>query len=205
VFEITGGALCLDLANTINNRPTVGRELLPDYADLVSWGEQAGALAPAEASTLRAVARRNPGAAQAALTRARALRETLFGLFSDAAAGRPPHPDTVARLNDALRAAATHRRLVPDGTRLRWGWDADARRSLDRLTDEAAISAVELFTSARLDRVRECQAPDCAWLFIDASRNGSRRWCDMSVCGNRAKVRRFRGRARSGESRRARS
>jgi len=205
MFEITGGALCLDLANTVGDRPTAARELLADYADLLSWGEQAGALAQGEASTLRAVARRNPGAAKAALTRARALRETLFGLFSDAAAGRSPRPDAVARLQDALRAAATHRRLVSDGTHLRWGWDADARRSLDRLTHQAAISAVELFMSAGLDRLRECEAPDCAWLFLDASRNGSRRWCDMSVCGNRAKVRRFRGRSRSGEARRARS
>jgi len=200
VFEITGGALCLDLANTVDNRPTVGRELLRDYADLASWGVQAGALAPGDGKALRDVARRNPGAAKAALGRARSLRETLFRLFSGAAGGRRPEPDAVARLRDFLQAAATHRRLIPDGTRLRWGWTAEARQSLDRLTHEVAISAVELLTSPRLEKVRECQAPDCAWLFLDASRNGSRRWCDMSVCGNRAKVRRFRGRSRSGEA-----
>jgi predicted RNA-binding Zn ribbon-like protein len=178
----------------------VGRELLRDYADLVSWGEQAGALALQDGKALRGVARRDPGAAKAALSRARSLRETLFGLFSGAAGGRTPDPEAVARLHDALQAAAAHRRLVPDGTHLRWRWSAGAL-SLDRLTHEVAISAVELLTSPSLERVRECQAPDCAWLFLDASRNGSRRWCDMSVCGNRAKVRRFRGRSRSGEAR----
>lgn len=46
------------------------------------------------------------------------------------------------------------------------------------------------------DRLRRCQNPDCAWLFIDRSRNRSRQWCEMGVCGNRAKASRFRERTR---------
>jgi predicted RNA-binding Zn ribbon-like protein len=200
-FEITGGALCLDLANTVDNRPTLGRELLVDYADLVAWGQQAGALSQRQVRALSAAAERGPGRARAALARARSLRETLFRLFSRTTAGRSPDRADVGALDAALGVAAARRRLVDVGSRLELAWSPEAEGSLDLPTLAATLSAVELLTSPRLERVRICQARDCDWLFLDASRNGSRRWCDMSVCGNRAKVRRFRRRVRPAERR----
>jgi predicted RNA-binding Zn ribbon-like protein len=63
-----------------------------------------------------------------------------------------------------------------------------------------AQSVEDLLTSAELIAVRECAAPDCGRLFVDTSRNRTRRWCDMRSCGNRAKVRRFYSRRKARKS-----
>ena len=79
-----------------------------------------------------------------------------------------------------------------------FGWEFDAEADLARPAWSIARSAVEILTGELYDLVRECAADDCAWLFIDTSRNHSRRWCSMSSCGNRAKVHQFRQRKRAG-------
>jgi predicted RNA-binding Zn ribbon-like protein len=90
-----------------------------------------------------------------------------------------------------VAASLAHRSLVQRRRRqLALAWrDAD-RTDLDRVLWEAAASAADLLTSPDLARVKTCPGAGCAWLFLDRSRNGTRRWCDMSVCGNRAKARR---------------
>ncbi len=87
-------------------------------------------------------------------------------------------------------------RLVPGPDGLGWDWAADDR-ALDGVIWSVAHSAAELLTSERLDRVRECAESRCGWLFLDASRNRSRQWCDMKVCGNRAKARRHHARKKA--------
>ena len=89
-----------------------------------------------------------------------------------------------------MSAASARLRLAQDGEEFRWDWDDE--EALDRMLWPVARSAGELLTSDRLGQVRVCAADDCDWLFLDTSRNGSRRWCDMRVCGNRSKVRRYR-------------
>lgn len=198
-FELSGGALCLDLANTVERRGSgTPRELLRSYQDVVSWARQSGALAEQRAPPLLRRAARQPRAAAAALRRVRETREALFRVFSAAARGRSPHPDDVARLNGELRAALARRRLeARPGASFAWAWErADA--ALEQMLGPVLVSAAELLTGGERSRVRECAADECGWLFLDRSRNASRRWCDMSVCGNRAKARRHRGRRRGG-------
>jgi predicted RNA-binding Zn ribbon-like protein len=195
VFEISGGDLALDLANTRERRPTPRpAERLDHYRDLVSWGVQAGAIAAEPAARLRAIAARRPRAARAALARAIQLREAIFDVFSAVAGNRPLPQAALARLNAALPAALARLRLAAAERGAAWTW-ADPPH-LDRVLWPALRAAARLLTSTRLGRVRECAARDCAWLFLDRSRNGSRRWCDMSVCGNREKARRFQRRSR---------
>jgi len=210
LFEVTGGELCLDLANTIDCRPTeTPKERLGTYADLVAWGEQAGAIEPGEARRLIAAARRHPAAARTALRRARALREALFVIFSAVTDGDVPRAAAVDLLNDELARALRHARLVAGkgnastgspaaaggriGYRYGWGGSTD---DLDRILWPVARSAADLLTDDRLSRIRECAAGNCAWLFLDTSRNRSRRWCDMTVCGNREKAQRHYRRSR---------
>ncbi len=99
-------------------------------------------------------------------------------------------------INRLLARAAAARRLVRHDHRFVWTWRPADRRDLDRLLWPVAWSAGELLASPDLARVRQCGGAGCAWLFLDTSRNQSRRWCDMSVCGNRAKARRFRAQAK---------
>ncbi|MBI2081511.1 MAG: CGNR zinc finger domain-containing protein, partial [candidate division NC10 bacterium] len=95
----------------------------------------------------------------------------------------------LAVLNAALAEALPLLGLVPEGNGFTWEWTANGQR-LDRMLWPVARSAAELLTSGELARVRECEAESCAWLFMDRSRNRSRRWCDMKTCGNRTKARR---------------
>jgi predicted RNA-binding Zn ribbon-like protein len=184
VFELTGGRLSLDFVNTVDNRPTARRlELLETYADLAAWARQSGILSSREEEALVRQAREAPRRASKVLERTRSLRETLFDLLSRR---------DVSGL-DILRRALPRAYRGPvleagPSYRLVWKDDPDA---LDRMLGPVVRSAVELLASPDLDRVRVCGADNCDWLFLDESRSRSRQWCNMAVCGNRAKARRF--------------
>jgi predicted RNA-binding Zn ribbon-like protein len=194
-FDVSGGDLSLDLANTKSLRPTrEPREDLRSYDDLVAWGLQAGAIDAADAVSLRALAARSPRASRAALERARDLREAVFEVFSAVARGREIPRSALDRVNAALPGALARLRLDQAREGATWSWAGKA--DLDRVIWPAVRAAALLLTSPDLAHVRECAASDCAWLFLDRSRNGTRRWCDMAVCGNREKARRFQRRAR---------
>ena len=190
-FELTGGRLCLDLANTRDERGTDHpRELLPRYEDLLNWGVQARAIRPADAAALRGHAVSRQIAASEALRRATEVREAIFRLFSALADGLEAPPDALTVLNRSLSEALGKRCLGRHGRRLVWEWRQAARPELDQVLWPVILSAADLLTSSDLDRVRRCAGTGCAWLFIDTSKNRTRRWCDMSVCGNRAKAKR---------------
>jgi predicted RNA-binding Zn ribbon-like protein len=196
VFDLSGGRPCLDFANTVSDRPEAPKERLRAYGDLVAWARQSGLLDPARAQELLRQASRHPAEAEAALERARALRERLFELFAAAAAGQRPPAEALAALNAALPAALSHRRLARGSEGgFRWEWDRPAG-ALDAMLWPVVHSAAALLASDELSALRECAADSCAWLFLDHSRNHSRRWCDMKVCGNRTKARRHYERAR---------
>lgn len=195
-FELSGGALCLDFINTLDERPTAQpKELLTSYADLLSWARQAGAATRSQREALEKDAAGRPREALAALERARSVRENLFTLFSNAAAGRRLSGKRLRSLDEPLAAALARQRLAP-GTKGGAEWTWSESRDLDRVVWPVLRSAADLLTSGDLARVRECAADSCAWLFVDRSKNRSRRWCDMAVCGNRDKVRRHRRRQR---------
>jgi len=187
-FEITGGALCLDLANTVDNRPTGRRrDYLATYDDLVSWGMQAGALTRDEAAGLRTRARRDPAQARRALAGTLKAREAIFAIFSAEAQGRRPSPEALATFETALPGALARLRLRRGAGGYELAWPDEPH--LDRVVWPALRSATELLTSAELRLIRLCASETCDWLFLDRSRNQSRRWCNMKVCGNRHKVR----------------
>jgi len=191
-FDLSGGRLCLDFANTIGWRgrdePT---EHLGSYGDFVAWAEQAGVLAAREARALLRRAAARPAEARQALASAIELREALYGVFAAIAAGRSPRAPDLARVNAAVPAAFERSRLVAskEGFTLAAGVTDD---DLAAPLTPVVRSAVDLITSADVERVRTCAAADCAWLFLDTTKNRARRWCDMKTCGNREKVRRFR-------------
>ena len=205
VFELSGGRPALDFANTVDNRPTSRRkDLLRDYGDLAAWARQAGVVPEAGERALLAEAARRPAAAARALARAVALREALYRAFSKLSAGGAPAAADLALLESEARLGAARGRLAREAGRYAWKSAAPAR-DLDRVLWTVVRDAVELLTSDRLALVRECAAIDCGWLFTDESRNRSRVWCDMAVCGNRAKARRHYAKSRGRSRRPARS
>ena len=195
-FELSGGELCLDFANTVDSRPTEEPlELLPDFDGLVAWSLQAKVLPSVDAEEILEEAARHPRRGAAVLKQAREVREAIFQIFSATAQGTEPPGGAMALLNRNLPAALGHRRIVREDAGYRWEWEEGD--SLGRMLWPILTSTADLLTSQRLSRVRLCSAENCDWLFLDQSKNRSRRWCDMAVCGNRSKVRRFR-RAHSG-------
>ncbi|HEX8359333.1 MAG TPA: ABATE domain-containing protein [Longimicrobium sp.] len=185
-FAFLGGALCLDFANTAFREDGVPAwDALERPDDVLAWGVAARVLAPAEA------ARADDGAAFAAGI---ALREQVYRVFEALAGGGTADPRDLAALDAAQRDAFAHRRLVAEGRSFRWDW---AGEGMDVVRWRVAESASELLTMGNLARLRRCAGEDCTRLFLDTSRAGRRRWCDMSHCGNIAKVRRFRTRQRT--------
>lgn len=188
LFEITGGALALDLANTVDVRKTAEpKELIPSYAELVRWSRQAGALPPSAMEGLIRRGEAEPEAAEEVRQRALELRETLFSLFSSVALGRAP--EELEGLNRWIAEAFPRLELAPEGGRFAWSWRIE-EPGLDRMLWPVVRSAAELLASEEISRVRLCAGDICGWLFLDRSRQGNRQWCDMTVCGNRAKARR---------------
>lgn len=171
-FSFIGGALCLDFVNTAGGRDRgrVLRDKLGGPGDLERWAQLAG-LPPA-------------GMTPSRFARAMELREALSRICEAAIRHRPPRPDDLAILNGEL----PRRRLVYSARAL-------ALEPTDHsLLAAVARSAADLLTSRDLARLRRCPGAECGWVFLDTSRNRSRQWCSMRVCGNRAKARNFRRR-----------
>lgn len=174
-------------------------EKIPDFPRLLRWAAERDLVTGVELAALARRAADHPEAAADLVVRAHALRDLVYRVLAPLGAGSLPDAEVLDELNQAWRSVALQRRLTQDDGTFRWTWRTIGRDDapLERVLWPVIHSAVELLTAPEARRLRLCAADDCGWLFIDASRNRSRRWCDMSDCGNRAKVRRFRARKRS--------
>ncbi|MBI5035141.1 MAG: ABATE domain-containing protein [Chloroflexi bacterium] len=190
IHHLIAGELCLDFANTLyGHDKTPIHEYLNSYRDLVLWSQHAGRFDQRTADVLLRKAERFPNEALVVFHRAIALRETLFRLFDAVANHKSPSNTDLAALDAARIEAISHSHLVRTAKSFTLDWNDQT--ALDQMLWEIAVSAADLMTSDRLALVRECSGDLCDWLFVDTSRNHMRRWCSMSMCGNRAKVRRF--------------
>jgi predicted RNA-binding Zn ribbon-like protein len=188
-FEMSGGTLCLDFANTVGDRPSSTNEHLTGYTDLLAWGRQAGAVDTALAGRLERRAKRHKGEANRVFNEAIVLRERLYAIFSAFAAGSRPAVRDLTALNRALTRVFPCRAVVEGEDGFEWKW-LGPPGALDQMLWPVLESAAELLTSDEIHHVRECNSDRCTWLFVDRSRTHRRRWCDMKTCGNRAKARR---------------
>jgi predicted RNA-binding Zn ribbon-like protein len=196
-WKLVGGRLCLDFVNTVGgrDRSNVLRDKLHDYHELLDWSRAAGIAKPAEFRHLAQQAASHRPAAEATLSRAVLLRETLYRVFKSYVDGRRTSPADLDTLSRELQVARAQQLLTRARGVFKWTWE-DGDYALDRILWPISLSAAELLTSDHLSRLRQCGGQDCGWMFLDISRNRSRQWCDMKDCGNRAKVRRFRKRQR---------
>lgn len=164
-------------------------ELLPTYAELLRFVAQLELL-PAEQA--RKLARTVPEAqAQQVLTSTWELREALAKvLYAWADGGKPPSPQ-LEILERNFHTATLHRKLRADGAHLDWIWTGvEPALPLWKL----AQAASDLLVSTDTEHIKDCGDPTCRWLFLDLSKNHTRRWCDMKTCGNRMKARRHQAR-----------
>jgi predicted RNA-binding Zn ribbon-like protein len=192
-FKLRGGDVSLDFVNTLGWRLTgYPREYLRSYEDLLDWGRQAGLLALEETEDLSREATLDPEGARETLSRALALREAIHRLISAHIAGESQDENDLSALNRELSIALSHLRVMPADGAYSWGWDRsgdEGKTPLDSPLWRVAQSAAQLLTSEKLGRVKLCAGEGCGWIFLDESRNSSRRWCDSRDCGNRERVR----------------
>ena len=191
-FSHIGGDPALDLVNTVDwTAAGPARDRLADYAALVGWAEGAGLVPPADAARLRRAALRHPREARRAHARALALRALLRDAFGPAG---PRQAAAVRRLNPLVAEALPHLRLAgagPGTRRQEWRW-AGLDERFDAPLWPVLRAAALLLASEEADLVRTCAGPDCGWMYVDRSRNGLRRWCQMRTCGTREKSHRRR-------------
>ena len=178
-FRFVAGNRALDLLCTLGNRHLRRTERLAEPADLDRWLGLAG-LDVSEQARLRD------------LEDARNLREVVNRPTRGTLAGAAPAAEDLRELN----AWAARRALAPQAApslERRWVGEHAVRAALALV----ARDAVELLTSPERALIRECAAaPHCSLLYLDRSRSGRRRWCEMGVCGSRAKMASYRRRAR---------
>lgn len=184
-----GGWLCLDFVNTVDRESdNYSEDWFTCYADLIAWGQYIEVLSSQQANQLFPIATQQPDLASAVFETAIALRETLYRIFSAIAAKHIVANRDLDTLNAALKDALHWQYLAATTKGFVWRWAESDR--LDCILWQIVRSASDLLTAKELSQVRECGSEGCGWIFVDTSRNRSRRWCDMETCGNRAKAHR---------------
>jgi predicted RNA-binding Zn ribbon-like protein len=191
-LRLDGGHLALDFVNTMGGSwelpPEPHDEHLRSYGDLLAWSVRTGVLEEASARRLSRAAGADPDEAERVLGEAIEQREEAYAVLRALAESRRPPAEALSGVAEKARGALAVARLEPfeDGS-YRWRWEHgdDLRSPLRPL----AQATVELLGEGPLDRLKRCGG--CRWLFLDASKNRSRHWCSMEVCGTSAKKRRY--------------
>lgn len=193
--ELVAGNLCLEFADT--SRAEDKDEELHSIEELLQWAREAEVLSAADSGRLAKHYAGNRRQAAADFAKAIEIRDLLHSIFTGIANGRPLRDRDLAELNSALAQTPALLRVREQSGALGTHWGS-AAEGLSQVLFPVLADAADLLASDRLARVRECASGECTKLFVDESRNGSRRWCDMNACGNRMKARRHYSRTRKG-------
>jgi len=203
-FDLEGGTVALDFVNTVSGmrRSANPRDRLLGYEDLVYWAEQVGLIDGAQASALYQRADREPDRAARAHAAAIRYREALHDVVLAAVDGQPTPPAALEVVNDWIAEAMAARRFRPVGPgrfEATLPDDGDLLAFLRPVAMDAADLLADEVSTGHVGVCEEREVGRCAWLFLDTSRNHSRRYCSMQDCGNRAKQRRHYRRHRSAQ------
>jgi predicted RNA-binding Zn ribbon-like protein len=191
-FQLPGGHPALDFVNTLDwrFRPSGSEELINSYDDLLRFTEQCGLLNSREVRQLRAMA--GLRVSRNVLVSGKRFREALAAVLYDVVDNRPPSDNSLQSLSSFINEAQDARALNWRNGRLAWAWILDHGRTLELPLWKLSIEASTLLASEQSSQIRTCSNVECRWLFLDTSKSHSRKWCDMKLCGNRMKARRFR-------------
>jgi predicted RNA-binding Zn ribbon-like protein len=190
-FQLIAGHPALDLVNTLDwrFRKNGPEELLKSYDDLLRFSAQSKVLTSSQT-------RRLPSAGTRTLQRCKELREAIAVIFYARLDGHRPSAASLKTLEWYFKAVRAQQTLRWKESRLEWDWSA-TKGETELPLWALAMNASELMLSESMDRVQACDNPECRWLFLDTSKNHTRRWCDMKLCGNRMKARRFKAQRRA--------
>jgi predicted RNA-binding Zn ribbon-like protein len=202
-LPLVGGHPALDLVNTVERGGGERRDHLTDPTALLRWAFRAGLIDDGEARAVTDSWERDRPSGLAALAAVREVREALHLTLLAAMGIEPPDPGALERLRERWVAALGRARLALDPGRASATRLVVGTETATLIADRAAVGAVEVLRDAELARLRRCppDAGGCGWVFLDRSRNGSRRWCRMADCGTTVKARRLTERRRAARAR----
>ena len=193
-LSLVGGVLALDFANTAGARETASPiEHLLTAANVVAWAAHAGGIDAATTKRAASAAIADRYLARRLLRHAIQLRAAIYGVGAAIAHGAAPPQSDLGALKDVAQRVMGAADLAPTAAG-GYGFDFSRAPIEAALLGPIAWSAIDLLATAPFERIKQCPAHDCGWLFLDTSKNNTRRWCDMATCGNRSKATRFRDR-----------
>jgi predicted RNA-binding Zn ribbon-like protein len=188
--------LALDFANTESGRGFPSHQNhFRAAGNVVEWLRHAKALPGEEADWLRKRVGERADLAADLLAHAIALREAIHDIGAALGHRAKPPEAALASLSALHARCVAEAELAPGVASCRWQWSVRAS-PVEAALGLITLAAVRLFTEGDFHRIRECGGHACGWLFYDRSKNNRRRWCEMEVCGNRAKQRRLAARRR---------
>jgi predicted RNA-binding Zn ribbon-like protein len=195
-LDLIADDLALNFANTESGRGFPSHQNhFREAANVAEWLRHAKALPVEETDWLQTRVAERPDLARDLLATAVALRDAVHDI-GVALGHRAKPPEAALASLSALHARCVARaELAPGVESCRWQWSVRAS-PVEAALGPIALAAVRLFTEGDFARIRECGGHACGWLFYDRSKNNRRRWCEMEVCGNRAKQRRLAARRR---------
>jgi predicted RNA-binding Zn ribbon-like protein len=190
-IKLLGGCLCLDFVNTVHcyGCDEIG-EYLNNYQDLIDWSRHVGSMTSGEANRLTLKSAEHPGEAKRVHLRAIELREIIYGIFCSILDGTFQAEKNLTAFNEYLSDTMALSKIAKTADGFDWDMTANTDR-LDGILSPVIRSTADCLISEEWRNIKKCADPTCGWLFLDVSRNHSRRWCDMRDCGNRAKASRF--------------
>jgi predicted RNA-binding Zn ribbon-like protein len=194
--DLVGGHVVLDLVNTVTGRDSQPTDWLETYERVLEWAALTDTFDARSLDTLARMRTADRRASARALTRLRDLREAFYDVVVAAISEEPAPEQALSRLEEHWKNAVASARLTFSEGRAELRLDP-VSSGLEYPRQLLSLSAFDLLQTLPLERTRECASARCTWIFVDRSRGGQRRWCDMATCGNRAKSRRHYERTRA--------
>ena len=194
--DLIGGHVVVDLVNTVLRTESHPVDWFEAYSGVLEWAALTGEFDESLLVQLEHMYEAEPAAGAAALRRLRELREAIHEVLAATIANEATPDKAIRRLEARWKDAVAHSRLTLSNHHTRLQLSVESSR-LDYLNYELALRAFDLLRTFPETRTRVCAGPNCGWLFIDRSKAGRRRWCDMATCGNTAKSRRHYERKRA--------
>jgi len=192
--DIVGGNSALDLVNTVSGWGLAPEDWIPDITSLLAWAQMSTVLNRSEKDEAACLAKSFPVASERVLASLKELRFALWVLTDSLEAGKPHNPAYLSVVNEWARQLALSQQVIFKRNKLEFEFNRNVS-ALELPGLRVAAAALSLFRDPPVARIKTCAARDCGWKFVDQSKNKSRRWCDMAVCGNSAKAKRHRARS----------
>jgi len=191
--DIVGGNLALDLVNTVSGWNNDPEDWIPDIASFLVWARTSGVLRTREQNEAARHAEDSPAAAERALASVKELRFALWGLTDSLEHCKPAVPSDLIVIDEWRRRLATSEQVIVRRNKIDFAINREIS-ALDLAGLRVTAAGLSFLKNLPAARLKTCPAHDCGWKFVDQSKNRSRRWCDMAVCGNLAKTRQYRAR-----------